>query len=142
MKRIEILSGTTVINSINAYPESVALLDTIAAQVADGSWRVAKVQDTVPAPVVLPIITVPAYLRRFDSLCTPPKQAAIACDPHPVCQGLMSLALSRVNEGISLDSVSLPTLLGALVSFGKITADEALAIRTTAPTADEIFKSK
>lgn len=93
---------------------------------------------TDPAPAW--IIEVPAYLRRFDSLCATPKQAALACDPNPVCQGLMDLALSRVREGIDLKSASLQGMLQMLVSIGKITQSEADCIRTTEPKQEELFR--
>lgn len=86
------------------------------------------------------VIEVPAYLRRFDWLCEKPKQAEIACDPHPICQGMMSLALSRVREGIDLKSESLPLYLAQLVKLGKITEAEAALIPSTPPRADELFK--
>lgn len=87
------------------------------------------------------VIEVPAYLRRFDWCCTTPKQAALACDDDSVCRGMMSLALSRVREGIDLQSASLPGFLAALVAKGKITQAEATKIRTTPPRADELFKA-
>jgi hypothetical protein len=121
-----------VINTI------VASAEFMAANYAAGSYEL--VIEPVAPPVVSWIIEVPAYLRRFDSMCATPKQAALACDPDPKCQGLMNLALSRVREGIDLKSTSLQGMLQMLVSIGKITQAEADKIRTTEPKQDEVFR--
>lgn len=114
--------------------------------IADESFMAAhyehyrKAQEPVVVPEQSWLIEVPAYLRRFDWCCDTPKQAALACDPNPICQGMMNLALSRVREGIDLKSTSLPALLGQLVLAGKLTQVEANKIRTTPPKAEELYR--
>ena len=121
---IETFSNIEVVGDFVYATYSGALNLTEAEKPYAGSW----------------VIEVPAYLRRFDRCCNTPKQASLACDANPICQGMMNLALSRVREGIDLKSTSLPTLLGALVNIGKLTQAEADCIRLTPPRADELFK--
>lgn len=121
---IETFSNIEVVGDFVYATYSGALNLTEAEKPYAGSW----------------VIEVPAYLRRFDRCCGTPKQASLACDANPICQGLMSLALSRVREGIDLKSTSLQGMLQMLVSLGKITQAEADCIRTTEPKEDELFR--
>jgi hypothetical protein len=125
----------TVINVV------VADEDFVQTLCEENGWAYAPdaAQDEEPVEVDEQIITVPAWLRRFDWLCDTPKQAALACSNSPIARGMMQLALSRVNEGISLRSQSLQGMLLKLVEDNAITSQEATKLRTTPPRDDERF---
>ncbi|MBL8511583.1 MAG: hypothetical protein JNM52_08045 [Betaproteobacteria bacterium] len=153
MKTYALIQNGVVINIVQAdAPERFggqgfdAVIDATNVYVGPGFEFDAKAGTFTPpdAPVAAPprIITVPAFLRRFDAFCNPPRQAAIACDDHPICKGLMALALTRVGEGIDLDSASLPSLLAMLVNVGKLSQAEADAIRTSPVEPSELFQQQ
>lgn len=153
MNTFALIQNGVVINTVQAdSPERFsgqgfdAVIDATNLYVGPGFGFDAKTGAFTAPPVPVEaqpsIITVPAFLRRFDAFCSPPKQAAIACDDHPICKGLMALALTRVNEGIDLDSESLPSLLAMLVRVEKLSYDEAVAIRTSPVESSELFEQQ
>lgn len=111
-KRIEILDGATVINTIIAD-------EAFAEQHHPGAWRVANQQDEPTEVQASRHISVGAFFDRFGAL-----KWAILADPSPQVKAVVQDA--SVRSYIDLDNADLPAGIALLQAAGHAINAEAV----------------